>query len=128
MLLALKSNFFKDKIRRVIIMVFIFNQVSFPPEEANKIATAYIEWLKDNPPDNTIEKNICIGVKSTEDGNILVLGIGDVVKGKAEEALQETTKQNLFLASRIKDFKYKAEVILNYTEAYKILGMTAPEV
>jgi len=109
-------------------MVFIFNQVSFPPEEANKIATAYIEWLKDNPPDNTIEKNICIGVKSTEDGNILVLGIGDVVKGKAEEALQETTKQNLFLASRIKDFKYKAEVILNYTEAYKILGMTAPEV
>ena len=109
-------------------MVFLLNQVSFPPEESNKIATAYIEWLKDNPPDPTIEKTICIGVSSREDGNILVIGIGDVVKGKAEEALKNTTKQNLILATKIKDLKYKSEVILNYTEAYKILGMTAPEV
>ncbi len=58
----------------------------------------------------------------------MVLGIGDIVKGKEKEALENTTKQNLFLASKVEGFKYKTEVILNFTEAYKIIGMDAPDV
>lgn len=108
-------------------MVLMFNQVSFPPDQSDKVAKKYVEWLKDNPPDPSIQKTICIGVRSTEDGNILVIGIGDIAKGKVQEALQNTTKGNLFIAAVVPGLKYKSDVMLNYTEAYKILGMTAPE-
>jgi len=107
-------------------MVLMFNQVMFPPDQSSKVAQKFIEWVKKNPLDPTIEKNICIGVRNTEDGNILVIGIGDVVKGKVEEALKNGAEQNLFMASGIEGFKYKLDVMLNYTEAYKILGMSAP--
>ena len=109
-------------------MVLMLNQVSFPPDQSSKVAQKYIDWLKKSPPDPKIEKTICIGVRSTEDGNILVIGIGDVVKGKVEEALKLTTEGNLFMASGVEGLKYKTDVMLNFTEAYKILGMTAPEV
>ena len=109
-------------------MVLMLNQVFFPPDQSSKVAQRYIEWLKKNPPDPTIGKTICIGVRSTEDGNILVIGIGDIVKGKVEESLKLNTQANIFMASGIEGFKYKTDVMLDYTEAYKILGMTAPEV
>ena len=38
------------------------------------------------------------------------------------------TEQDLFMAAGIPGFKYKIDVMLNYTEAYKILGMNAPEI
>ncbi|MFX0187659.1 MAG: hypothetical protein ACFE8A_07985 [Candidatus Hodarchaeota archaeon] len=107
-------------------MVLGINQVTFPPDQSSKVAQRYIEWLKKSPPDPTIEKTICIGVRNTEDGNILVIGISDIVKGKVEEALKLTIQGNLFMAAGIEGFKYKTDVMLNYTEAYKILGMTAP--
>lgn len=109
-------------------MVLMYNQVSFPPDQSDKVAKRYIEWMKDNPPDPSIEKTICIGVRSTEDGHILVIGIGDIAKGKVQEALQNTTKANLFIAAQVPGIKYKVDVMLNFTEAYKLLGMTAPEV
>ena len=112
----------------MVIITFIYTRNYFPPDQANKIGKRYIEWLKNNPPDNTIEKTICIGVSSTEDGNIMVIGIGEIQNGKEQEALERTTKQNLFLAMGIEGFKYKSEVILNFTEAYKIMGLTAPSV
>ncbi len=109
-------------------MVLMFNQVIFPPQESDKVAKNYVEWLKENPPDPSIAKTICIGIRTTEDGNVLAIGIDDIAKGKVQEALQNTTKGNLFLAARVPGLKYKTDVMLNYTEAYKILGMTAPEV
>ncbi len=45
-----------------------------------------------------------------------------------KEALKRTTKQNLFMASKVDGLKYKAEIFLDFAEAYKILGMTAPDV
>ena len=107
-------------------MVLGINQVMFPPNQSSKVAQRYVEWLKKSPPDPTIQKNICIGVRNTEDGNVLVIGISDIVKGKVEEALKNTAEQNLFMASGIEGLKYKFDVMLNYTEAYKILGMSAP--
>lgn len=100
----------------------------FPGAQSSKIAKRYVDWLKDNPPDNTIDKNLFIGVTSDENGNVLVYGVSEIMKGKEKEALQNVTKQNLFIASGIEDFKYKSEIILDFTEAYKILGMAAPEV
>ena len=109
-------------------MVLMLNQVIFPPDQSNKVAKRYVEWLKDNPPDPSIEKTICLGIRNTEDGNILAIGIGNIAKGKVQEALQNTTKGNLFIAAGIPGLKYKTDVMLDFTEAYKILGMTAPEI
>ena len=110
------------------IITILFSRVWFPADQANKIAKRYIDWLKDNPPDKTIETNVRIGVLSAENGNILAVSMADIVKGKEKEALYNVTKQNVFLAAGIEGLKYKSEVILDFQEAYKILNMTAPEV
>jgi len=112
----------------VIKITILVSRVWFPPDQSNKIAKAYVDFLKDTPPDKTIEKTIAIAVGSDEDGTLLVYGIGEIMKGKEKEALQRSTKQNLFMATKVDGLKYKVEVFLDFTEAYKILGMAAPEV
>lgn len=109
-------------------MTILLTKNWFPGDQANKVAKRYIDWLKDNPPDKTIETNIRIGVLSDESGNILAISMADVVKGKEKEALYNVTKQNVFMAAGITGFKYKSEIILDFQEAYKILNMSAPEV
>ena len=109
-------------------MVLEFNRVMFPPDVSYKVAEAWVEWMKDNPPDPSIQKNICVGVTSTEDGTILAIGISEVVKGKASEVLKNTTAQNLFMAGKVPGLKYKTEIILEVSEAYKLLNMTAPDI
>ena len=100
----------------------------FPPAQADKIAKKFMDWLKDNPPDSSIDKNLGIGVTSDENGIILAVSLSVIMKGKEKEALELATKQNLFMAEGNVGFKYKSEIILDYPEAYKILGLTAPEV
>ena len=108
-------------------ITILINRVWFPPDQSNKIAKAYVDYLKDNPPDSSIEKNLAIAVGSDEDGNVLVYGIGEVMKGKEKEALANVTKGNLFLASKMDDLKYKTEIFMDFTEAYKILGIAPPK-
>ncbi|MFX0000741.1 MAG: hypothetical protein ACFE9Q_08565 [Candidatus Hodarchaeota archaeon] len=110
------------------IITILFSKVWFPADQSNKVAKRYIDWLKDNPPDKTVEINVRIGVLSDENGNILVISMADIVKGKEQEALNNVHKQNVFMAAGIEGFKYKCEIILDFKEAYKILNMTAPEV
>jgi hypothetical protein len=98
----------------VVIITLLFARSYFPPDQANKVGKKYIEWLKNNPPDNTISKNLCIGVLSTEEGNIMIIGVSKIAKGKEKEAIE--------------GYKYKSEVILDFTEAYKIMDMVPPEV
>jgi hypothetical protein len=109
-------------------MTILINRIWFPPDQSNKIAKSYVDWLKDNPPDSNIEKTLTIAVGSDESGRILIYGIGQVMKGKEKEALANTTKGNLFLATKMDDLKYKTEVFLDFNEAYKILGISAPDV
>lgn len=112
----------------MVVITYLYTRSYFPPDQASKVGKKYIDWLKDHPPDKTIDKTLCILVKSTEDGDIMVIGIGEVGKGKEKEALAHATEQNLFLAKEVDGFKYKIEVVLNFTEAYKIIGMDAPDV
>ena len=58
---------------------------------------------------------------------LLAIGIGNIAKGKSKEALERTTAQNLFMAGKVPGLRYKTEIILDISEAYKILGMSAPE-
>jgi hypothetical protein len=108
-------------------MTILLNRVWFPADQSSKIANAFIDALKEVPPDNTIEKTLAIFVGSDEDGTVLAYGVGEIMKGKEKEALQRNTKQNLFMASKIDGLKYKSDVLLDFKEAYKILGITAPE-
>ncbi|MFX0010689.1 MAG: hypothetical protein ACFE9R_10270 [Candidatus Hermodarchaeota archaeon] len=108
-------------------MAILITRNWFPPDQSSKVAKRYVDWLKDNPPQPDIDKTLAISVTSAETGEILVYGIGQIGKGKEKEALINATKQNLFMAAGIENFRYKTEITLDFTEAYKILGMTAPE-
>lgn len=112
----------------MVVITLLFTRSYFPPDQGSKVGKKYIDWLKENPPDKTVEKTLCIAVLSTEDGNVMVIGIGEIGKGKEKEALEAATKQGLFIAREVEGFKYKIEVVLNFTEAYKIIGMDAPDV
>lgn len=108
-------------------MAILITRNWFPPDQSSKVAKRYVEWLKDNPPQPDVDKSLAIAVTSAETGEILVYGVGQIGKGKEKEALLNATKQNLFMAAGIDNFRYKTEITLDFTEAYKILGMTAPE-
>ncbi len=112
----------------MVVITLLFTRSYFPPDQGSKVGKKYIDWLKDNPPDKTVDKTLCLAVLSTEDGNVMVIGIGEIGKGKEKEALAAATKQSLFLAREVEGFKYKIEVVLDFTEAYKIIGMEAPDV
>ena len=109
-------------------ITILFNRVWFPPDQANKIAKGFVDWLKDNPPDKTIDKNLCIAISTDDEGYIIAYGISEIMKGKEKEALQQNTKQNLFLASKIDGLRYKTDIFMDFTEAYKLIGMAPPEV
>ncbi|MFX0011242.1 MAG: hypothetical protein ACFE9R_13075 [Candidatus Hermodarchaeota archaeon] len=108
-------------------MTILLNRVWFPADQANKVGKAFIDALKEVPPDNTVEKNLAIFVGSDENGTVLAYGIGQIMKGKEKEALQRNTKINLFIASKVEGIRYKSDVLLDFTEAYKIIVMVAPE-
>jgi len=112
----------------VIKITILLNRIWWPADQSDKIAKSFTDFLKDNPPDNSIEKTLVIAVGSDEDGTLLVYGIGEIMKGMEKEALKRSTKQNQFMASKVDGLKYKVEIFLDFTEAYKILGMTAPDV
>ncbi len=109
------------------IITLLFTRNWFPPNQSSKVAQTYAEWLKQHPPDKTIAKVLTIGVSSDENGMVLVIGISEIIKGKEKEALLNATQQNLFMAANIEGFKDKSEIILAFGEAYKVLGMSAPE-
>jgi hypothetical protein len=108
-------------------MTILLNRVWFPADQSSKVAKAFVDALKDFPPDAAISKNTGIFVGSTEDGTVLAYGVDEITKGKEKEALVKTTAQNLLMASKIEGLRYKSEVLLDFKEAYKILGITAPE-
>ena len=112
----------------MVIITLLYNRVFYPPDQGSKVGKKYIEWMKDNPPDNAVDKNLCIATLSTEDGNIMNIGIGKIGKGKEKEALAEATRQDLFLAKEVEGLKFKVDIVLDFTEAYRIIGMDAPDV
>ena len=111
----------------MIKITLLISRVWFPADQSSKVAKAYVDWLKDNPPDNSVDKTLAIAVGSDEDGTLLTYGIGEIMKGMEKEALKRSTQQNIFMASKVDGLKYKVEIFLDISEAYKILDMTAPE-
>ncbi len=106
-------------------MVYIVNNVWYPTDKSNEVANKYFEVLKKFPPDPSLGKTILILVRSTKEG-IHVIGIEKPAEGKCEENIIRTTQGNEIMAS-IDGLTYQIDTYMDYTEAYKVLGMTAPE-
>ncbi len=107
-------------------MVFTIMTVLYPIGKASEVAKRYIESLQKYPPDASLSKTLAVGVKPTKDG-IKVVVIGDVVKGKYEEALLRGVQSTHEFMADIEGFKYEIETFMDITEAMPIVGMTAPE-
>ena len=99
-------------------MTILLNRVWFPASEGSKVGKAFADWLKENPQDKSVIKMLSIAVSSTDDGQILIYGLDNIMNGKDKEALEYVTQQNLFMANKVDDLRYKVEVILDFTEAY----------
>ncbi|MFW9784876.1 MAG: hypothetical protein ACFFFB_21530 [Candidatus Heimdallarchaeota archaeon] len=106
----------------------LLTRATYPLRMGPKAGKKYVDWVKDNPPDNNISKILSIGVGSTEEGDILVVGISQIMPGKEKDALELAAKQNVFLSTEVEGLKIKSEVIWELAEAYKIIGMTGPEI
>ena len=109
-------------------MTILLNRVWFPASDGSKVGKAFADWLKENPQDKSVIKMLSIAVSSTDDGQILIYGLDNIMNGKDKEALEYVTQQNLFMANKVADLRYKVEVILDFTEAYKLINMIAPKV
>ncbi|MFW9822676.1 MAG: hypothetical protein ACFFE4_07070 [Candidatus Thorarchaeota archaeon] len=106
----------------------ILTRAVYPLKMGPKAGKKYVDWVKDNPLDNSISKTLSIGVGSTEDGDIMVVGISQIMPGKEKDALELAAKQNVFLSTEVEGLKIKSEVIWELAEAYKIIGMTGPDI
>ncbi|MBY8991921.1 MAG: hypothetical protein KGD58_14350 [Candidatus Lokiarchaeota archaeon] len=111
----------------MVIITLLLTRSVYPLRLGSKAGKKYVDWVKDNPPDNSITKILSIGVGSTEDGDILVIGINQIMPGKEKEALELAAKQNVFLSTEVEGLKIKSEVIWDLAEAYKIIGMSGPD-
>ena len=107
-------------------MVLIFNKVWYPHNKVNEMTKKYLEVSKKYPPDKSISTTVIIAVKSTKEG-VEVIGIGDVVKGKFDEAMTRTAASNLEYTS-IEGFQYEIDVYMELSEAMtSLLKITPPD-
>ncbi len=107
-------------------MVLMVVTSYFPPDKAGEAAKSYLKSLQKYPPDASISKTLTVGVRATKDG-YKVIGIGDVVKGKYEEALLRAVQSAQEFNSGIEGYRYEIESFMDITEAMPIVGMEAPE-
>jgi hypothetical protein len=107
-------------------MVLMVVTVHIPPDKANELAKNYIESLKKYPPDASIAKTLTIGVRPTKYG-YKIIAIGDIVKGKFEEAFLRQIQSAQEASVDIEGYRYEIETFMDITEAMPIVGMKAPE-
>ena len=106
-------------------MVYIINDVKFPPGKNPDVAAMYLEALKKYPPDPSLGKTLLVLVRTTEEGTH-VMGIGKPAKGKLEENIKRNYESNQMFVG-IDGFKFEIKTYLDFTEAYKIINMKPPE-
>jgi hypothetical protein len=78
------------------------------------------------PPDLSLGKSLAVGVRATKDG-VKIISIGEVVKGKYEEALLQLVKGQQEFFADIEGYSYEVETLMDVTEAMSVVGLEAPE-
>ncbi len=106
-------------------MVLIISTALYPHDKGSEVAKKVIEVLKKYPPDPSLAKTLSIGAKATTDG-IKVITVTEVKKGKFDEAYALANKSAMEYTS-IEGFKFEMETYMDANEAFKVIGMEAPE-
>ena len=106
-------------------MVLLVVTALFPHDKANAVGKKYVELAKKYPPDPSLGTTLTTAIKVTKEG-IKTLSIGEVVKGKVEDYIAQTTKYQQEYAS-IEGFRYEIEMFMDVVEALAVVGMKAPE-
>lgn len=107
-------------------MVLLVSTVLIPHAAASKIAKKYIEMLKKYPPRPDLSETIALGTRGTKKG-IIIFSVMNVKKGKVEETIINVTGQNQEYVAAIDGLKWQLDTYMDMTEAYKAIGMEAPE-
>ena len=106
-------------------MVLIMVTAWYPPDKAIEVAKKYIEVMQKIPEDPSIEKPlVTAGVSSDKDG-IKVITIGEVKKGKFEEAMNNTARR-LVEYFGIEGYRYEVNTLLTLEEAMPLIGLAPP--
>jgi len=108
-------------------MVLIMVTSWYPPTKATEVAKKYIEVMQKIPEDPSIaEPLVTVGVSSGKDG-IEVISIGDVRKGKYEQALNLTARRMVMFFG-IEGYRYEIKTLLTLEEAMPLIGLKMPAV
>ena len=107
-------------------MVLIMVTSWYPPTKATEVAKKYIEVMQKIPQESFEKPLVPVGVSSGKDG-IEVISIGDVRKGKYEEALNLTNRRMVMFFG-IEGYRYEIKTLLTLEEAMPLIGLKMPAV
>jgi len=105
-------------------MVLIMVTAWIPPDKVTEAAQKYMEVMQ-KFPEQPFEKSLVQAASvATKDG-IKVISIGEIERGKYEEALDLVMKRNAEYYG-IKGYRYEVETLATLEEALPTIGMAPP--
>ena len=103
-------------------MVLIMVTAWIPPDKIVEAAQKYMEVLQKFPEQPFEKPLVEAASNSTKDG-IKVISIGEIERGKYEEAMDLVMKRNAEYYG-IKGYRYEVETLATLEEALPAIGMT----
>lgn len=105
-------------------MVLIMVTAWIPPDKIAEAAEKYMQVIQKYPQAPFEKPLVEAASRSTKDG-IEVVSIGEIERGKYEEALELALKRNAEYYS-IKGYRYRVDTLAKLEEALPTIGMTPP--
>ena len=106
-------------------MVLIMVTSWYPPTKIIEVAEKYIEVMQKIPDDPTIaEPLVTVGVSSGKDG-VEVISIGNVRKGKYEEAMNIVLRR-MVMFHGIEGYRCEIKTLSTLEEAMPLIGLAPP--
>jgi len=105
-------------------MVLIMVTAWIPPDKIAEAAQKYMEVLQ-KFPEQPFEKPLVEAASTSTKDGIKVISIGEIERGKYEEAMDLVTKRNAEYYG-IKGYRYEVETLATLGEALPAIGMAPP--
>ncbi|HVP16903.1 MAG TPA: hypothetical protein VMT42_06025 [candidate division Zixibacteria bacterium] len=106
-------------------MVMIMVTSWYPPTKAIEAAEKYIEVMQKIPEDaSVLEPLVTVGVSSGKDG-IEAIAIGNVKKGKFDEAMNLSLRRMVMFNS-IEGYRWEIKTLSTLEEAMPLIGLAPP--
>ena len=105
-------------------MVLIMVTAWIPPDKIAEAAKKYMQVTKKYPQAPFEKPLVEAASRATKDG-IEVISIGEIKRGKYEEAMELALKRNAEYYS-IEGYRYKVDTLTTLEEALPTIGMSMP--